>query len=127
VLRHRAPGGLDLTVGHPRGLHRLQPVVTESHRGAACGNALAPAAVHLAVLDSLRDQHSVSPILNWLATHQPSARLGRAADFLAGAFVSALAFGAALAVVGAGVVLTSGAFGAASVRGRRGARATSAT
>src|SRR5439155_11449804 len=54
---HRTPCGLDLAVAHPASLHRLQAEVAERDGGAASGDALAAAAVHLAVLDSLGEQH----------------------------------------------------------------------
>src|SRR2546428_524399 len=60
VPGHRTPGGFDLPVAHPARFHRLQAVVAERHRGAARGDALATAAVHLAVLDALGDQHQLS-------------------------------------------------------------------
>src|SRR6185312_1984801 len=54
---HRDTGGLDLTVGHPPLLERLQPVLAELHARACPGEPSAAAAVHLAVLGSLGQQH----------------------------------------------------------------------
>src|SRR5207245_602096 len=79
VPGHGAPGGLDLPVAHPAGLDGLEAVVAEGDRGATRGDARAPAAVHLAVLDSLRDQHQASAFL---------------VVFLAGAFLAVGAFSA---------------------------------
>src|SRR6476620_8833545 len=58
---HRDTGGLDLPVGDPALLHRLQPVLAELHAGAALGQAGAASAMRLAVLGSLWQQHYASP------------------------------------------------------------------
>src|SRR5665648_244091 len=50
---HGDPGGLDLPVGHPAGLERLQTILAELHAGLALGLTGASAALLLAVLYSL--------------------------------------------------------------------------
>src|SRR5437588_412741 len=54
---HRDSGGLDLPVGEPAGVQRLDPVLAELHLGLAAGEPAAPATVLLAVLDALGAQH----------------------------------------------------------------------
>jgi hypothetical protein len=51
---HRDAGGLDLAVGDPAAVERLQPVLAEGDRAAALGVAAHPAAHLFAVLDPLR-------------------------------------------------------------------------
>src|SRR5438067_2782352 len=48
LARHRDPGSLDLTVGDPTGLERLEPVVAELHGGLTLGVAATAAALDLA-------------------------------------------------------------------------------
>src|SRR6185312_7848486 len=57
LARHRDTGGLDLAVGEPAGLQRLEPVLAELHALLTAGEPGTPAAVLLAELDSLRGQH----------------------------------------------------------------------
>src|SRR4051794_23844676 len=57
LARHRDTGGLDLPVGQPAGLQRLQPVVAEGDGLLAAGEPGAPAAMHLAELASLGSEH----------------------------------------------------------------------
>src|SRR5688500_3585007 len=52
LARHRDPGGLDLPVGEPAVLERLDPPVAELDLGLAARHAAAPAPVDLAVLRS---------------------------------------------------------------------------
>src|SRR5206468_7060519 len=59
LARHRDTSGLDLTVGDPTAVDRLQPVVAELHGRLALRLAGAPAAVHLAELGLLRHQHQL--------------------------------------------------------------------
>src|SRR6516165_3972975 len=54
---HRDTGSLDLTVGDPTVLERLDPVVAELDLVLALGLAPAATAVHLAVLGAPRKQH----------------------------------------------------------------------
>src|SRR5205085_4643404 len=55
--RHGDPGGLDLAVGDPRRLERLEPVLPEVDHGVALREPLPAAAVVLAELDALGHQH----------------------------------------------------------------------
>src|SRR5207245_648549 len=59
VPGHGAAGGFDLPVAHPARFHRLQSEVAERDCGATSGDAGATTPVHLAVLDSLRNQHQL--------------------------------------------------------------------
>src|SRR5206468_8371219 len=59
--RHRDARRLDLAVGQPAGLERLQPVVAERHVAAAPRLAAHAAALLLAELDLLRHQHNLNP------------------------------------------------------------------
>src|SRR5204863_3364902 len=61
LARHRDTGGLDLAVGEPTGLERLEAVLAELHALLTAGEPGAPAAVLLAELDSLRRQHQSVP------------------------------------------------------------------
>src|SRR4051794_37987959 len=54
---HRDTGGLDLAVGDPAAVERLQPVLAEGHGAPALGVAAHSAAHLFAVLDPLRHQH----------------------------------------------------------------------
>src|SRR5205814_1813926 len=93
VPGHGATSCLDLAVAHPARFDSLQAVVTEGNGGATRRDALAAAAVHLAVLDALRHQHQVFFL---------------GAGFLAGVFFSAASvFGAAAAFVRAAGFLAS--------------------
>src|SRR5205814_602374 len=58
--RHRHARRLDLPVGQPARLERLQPVVAERHVRPPPGLARHPAALLLPVLHFLRHQHTVS-------------------------------------------------------------------
>src|SRR3954469_1314749 len=60
LARHRDTSGLDLAVRHPADLQRLQPEVAELDRGLAFRVTGAPAAVLLAELRLLREQHYLS-------------------------------------------------------------------
>src|SRR5581483_4398920 len=53
---------LDLAVADPAVLHRLDPVVAELHGGLTLREAGAAAAMRLAVLRLLREQHYASPV-----------------------------------------------------------------
>src|SRR5207244_9045208 len=64
LARHRDPGSLDLAVGDPAVLERLDPVVAELHGELALGLAAAAAAVHLAELRSARQKHQPLPPLS---------------------------------------------------------------
>src|SRR4029079_14895341 len=57
LARHRDSGGLDLAVGHPAAVERLEAVVAELQRRPALGEAAPAATVLLAPLDSLRLEH----------------------------------------------------------------------
>ena len=57
VAGHRDTSGLDLAVGEPTGLERLDPVVAERDPRAALGGSGHAAALHLAVADLARHQH----------------------------------------------------------------------
>src|SRR5919197_6414986 len=57
LARHRDSRGLDLAVGHPPGLHRFQAEVARLHTGLALREARATAALVLAELRFLREQH----------------------------------------------------------------------
>src|SRR3954452_22913440 len=98
LARHRDTGGLDLPVGDPTDLERLQPVLAELHLGLALRLAAHAAALHLPVLGPLGEQHQLSA-------------------FLRGAFFSALASVFASASGCVCVVVVSGASttGAATV------------
>src|SRR6476660_7041007 len=54
---HRDTGSLDLAVGDPAGLERLQSVLAELHARAARGLATAAPAMDAAVLGALREEH----------------------------------------------------------------------
>src|SRR5438093_1606015 len=56
---------LDLAVGHPARLERLEPVLTERQRGAALRLAAHVPALGLAVLDPLGHQHGPAPRPRW--------------------------------------------------------------
>src|SRR5438093_13739912 len=56
---------LDLAVGHPARLERLEPVLTERQRGAALRLAAHVPALGLAVLDPLGHQHGPTPRPRW--------------------------------------------------------------
>src|ERR1700712_5765041 len=56
LARHRDTSGLDLAVGQPGLLHRLQAVVAELHARLAAREPAPPAAVLLSELDSLRGE-----------------------------------------------------------------------
>src|SRR5207244_4188767 len=105
VPGHRTPGGFDLPVAHPARFHRLQAVVAERHRGAARGDALAAAAVHLAVLDALGDQHQLSAF--FVLRVVPAFLTAAGADlvgtavFFTSVLASAFGFGVALGRAGA--------------------------
>src|SRR5438552_13610930 len=60
---HRDPGRLDLAVGDPAGVERLEPVVTELDGRLAARVAAAAAAMHLAELGLLRHQHRLLAVL----------------------------------------------------------------
>src|SRR3954454_3260808 len=98
LARHRDTGSLDLPVGDPTDLERLQPVLAELHLGLALRLAAHAAALHLPVLGPLGEQHQLSA-------------------FLRGAFFSALASVFASASGCVCVVVVSGASttGAATV------------
>src|SRR5688500_4121325 len=121
VVGHGASSGLDLTAGEPADLLGHEAEVAEADGGAALGQAGAPAALHLAVLDALWHQH-----------RQDSLPLGSSADAssagptsgagAAGGWVSPVVSLAAAALVaepraGALVLVArarAGAFGAAA-------------
>src|SRR5512139_920479 len=78
--RDRDARRLDLPVGDPRRLERLQRELAERDRGAAMGHALGAAPHLLAVLDTLRHQHRRSPyaLRTWLgAAAGAASRLSR--------------------------------------------------
>src|SRR4051794_22983431 len=54
---HRDTGGLDLAVGEPAGVERLQAVLAELHPGLAAREPGSAPTVLLAVLDALRGEH----------------------------------------------------------------------
>src|ERR1700743_1952642 len=58
---HRHTGGLDLAVGDPAALDRLDPVLAEGDGAAALGVAAHAAAELFAVLDPFRHQHQRPP------------------------------------------------------------------
>src|SRR6185369_5627042 len=58
---HRDTGGLDLAVGEPTAVDRLQPVLTEGDGAAALGVAAHAAPELFAVLDPFRHQHQRPP------------------------------------------------------------------
>src|SRR6476646_11487493 len=58
---HRHTGGLDLAVGDPAALERLDPVLAEDDAAAALGVAAHAAAELFAVLDPFRHQHQRPP------------------------------------------------------------------
>src|SRR5207245_1593472 len=105
VAGHRAPRRLDLPVAHPARFHRLQAEVAERDRGTLRGDAGPATAMHLAVLDSLGDQHQ---LLGFLAVVVFLAA-GLAGAFLAAAVpaASALGFGAALGRAAAGFLVST--------------------
>src|SRR3954468_11125544 len=57
LARHRDSGSLDLAVGHPTGLERLQAVVAELHGRLALRKAASAASLVLAELGFLREKH----------------------------------------------------------------------
>src|SRR6476661_943428 len=57
LARHRDPGGLDLPVGDPTVLERLDPEIAEVDGRLALRLAATAAAMHLAELGLLRHQH----------------------------------------------------------------------
>src|SRR5581483_7406046 len=61
VARHRDSGGLDLPVGDPAGLERLDAEVAEVHARATLRVAAPAAALHLAVADLPRHEHDGVP------------------------------------------------------------------
>src|SRR6266540_5225955 len=61
LASHRDSGRLDLAVGDPSGLHRLEPEVARLHGRLALRHAPAPASLVLAELRLLRKQHQRSP------------------------------------------------------------------
>src|SRR5215216_344492 len=61
LARHRNPGGLDLAVGDPAAVERLEAVLAEGDGGAALRVAAAAAALLLAVANPLRHQHQERP------------------------------------------------------------------
>src|SRR5437868_13822176 len=63
LARHRDPGRLDLAIGDPAGVERLEPVVAELDGRLAACVARAAAAMHLAVLGLLRHQHRLLAVL----------------------------------------------------------------
>src|SRR4051794_37451846 len=63
LARHRDTGSLDLPVGDPTDLERLQPVLAELHLGLALRLAAHAAALHLPVLGALGEQHQLRPFL----------------------------------------------------------------
>src|SRR5204862_520019 len=79
VPGHGAASRLDLAVAHPARFHRLQAELTERHGGAARRDALAAAAVHLAVLDTLRHQHQdfFLGVVLFLAVARPKSMSAR--------------------------------------------------
>src|SRR5438093_407554 len=128
VAGHGAAGSLDLPVRHPRGLHRLQAEVAERDGGALRGDALAAAAVHLAVLDALGDQHQLSAFFVFFT---PPAFLtsdgvvfARTAVFLSSVRASAFGLGAAFGLAGAAFFSSTLAV---AVRVRRGVAAGTAS
>src|SRR4051812_35957053 len=58
---HRDSSSLDLAVGDPAAIERLEPVLAELHAGAALGVAAHAATVLLAPLDALRLEHQALP------------------------------------------------------------------
>src|SRR5215211_1821834 len=72
---HRDSGSLDLAVRHPGVFHRLDPVVAELHPGLPLRQATAPAALVLAELGLLREQHRLARLPLLLALRP--RRLGR--------------------------------------------------
>src|SRR4029079_14516911 len=67
---------LDLSVGDPAGLEGEQPVVAEVHVRAALGLATAAAAVLLAVLDPLGNEHLPAPSRARTPSARPSGSRG---------------------------------------------------
>src|SRR5919109_3003451 len=66
LARHRDSRSLDLAVGAPARLERLQPVVAELHGGLALGEPTPAAALVLAELCLLRKQHRLVRLLRRL-------------------------------------------------------------
>src|SRR4029077_9102672 len=62
---HRHTSGLDLTVGDPAALDRLDPVLAEGDGAATLGVAAHAAAALFAVLDAFRAQHQRPPPPRW--------------------------------------------------------------
>src|SRR5439155_22616655 len=60
LARHRDSGSLDLAVGDPSRLERLEPEVAELHRRLTLGDAATPATLVLAELRPLREEHLVA-------------------------------------------------------------------
>src|SRR5437764_2970460 len=100
LARHRDPGSLDLAVGDPAVLERLDPVVAELHGELALGLAAATAAMHLAELGPARQQHQPLPPLS-------SSFVGSATCFLPTTVSGASA-------TGASTVSTCGSIGGCS-------------
>src|SRR6059036_2190415 len=125
---HGAAGSLDLPVRHPRGLHRLQAEVAERDGGALRGDALAAAAVHLAVLDALGDQHQLSAFFVFFTPPvfltSDGVVFARTAVFLTSVRASALGLGAAFGFAGAAFFSSTLAV---AVRVRRGVAAGTAS
>src|SRR6185369_2084760 len=59
VTRHRDTSGLDLSIGNPRRLKTLEPVLTEADLAATSRDASHAPAHLLPVLNFLRHQHDV--------------------------------------------------------------------
>src|SRR4029079_6918697 len=62
LARHRDTGGLDVPLGDPAFLERLDAVVAEVDRCLAGREAAAPAAVHLPELRLLRERYEPCPL-----------------------------------------------------------------
>src|SRR3954454_19961430 len=119
LARHRDTGSLDLPVGHPAGLERLEAVIAELHGRLALRKAASAAALVLAELRLLRKQHQ--SVFSADSSPDWSSFVGSSCAVF-GVVVSGAS------PTGAGVVETSGSitgcslpsadFAAASVRGR---------
>src|SRR5581483_9645138 len=97
---HRDTGSLDLAVGDPTGLERLDAVLAEVDVGLTGRVAATAAAVHLPELGLLGQQHQLSAFLR-------GARfLGASADF--SVFSVAVGCVSGASATGAGVVSTCG-------------------
>src|SRR5205085_4020918 len=75
LARHRDSRGLDLAVGQPAALQRLEPVLAELHLDLPARVPAPPSAVLLAMLDALGRQHQRAP-----ASFSGLARRPRAAE-----------------------------------------------